>query len=654
MANPKIQVDITGDASKLKKAAKEAEQAVKDIDDSVSDLGKGKGAKGLDKLGDVAGDVARERLGPLGEIADTVGIDLDDMGKASLIAGAAVVGLGGMLANGVKQLGQMSAEARKFADASGLSIETSSRFVAVIDDFGISAESGAAAMGRLAKNIDAGKLEEFGIAAQVTADGTTDMAGTLGSVADAMMATADPTERAAMGAALFGKSWADLMPVLRLGSSGIRDAMSNVKGYQVVTEETEREQRQLAFAIDDMQDAFSGLSMSLAKESIPTLTGVANGLAAVLDGLERVSRGTGVLDGIMRVFGFNMAEDRKIQEQFGSAAKDTAEALKIAQRELAETAKKSADAAEELGKLEEAGSAMRAASPLAADLRRKTDELAEASQRAAAASAEQKAKLDLLNGATMTAAQSQLAYENATARVSEAAESYAERQKSVTEAVNEFGADSPEAAKATRDLEQAARDYSGAAYGAADAAVANAEKLAAVEGRTLTADEKTRIYVGALQAVRDKTNDPTLQAGLDTLIGKTQAAADAADRAQRLFYEMEAAASRAAAVARGAINETPLGAYIPDALRASGGPVSTGKTYMVGEEGPELFVPNRSGTIIPNDALRSDGGDTAVRTVPAAAAGTTNIYVEITTGADPQAVVTAIQRYVRQNGGTPW
>lgn len=34
--------------------------------------------------------------------------------------------------------------------------------------------------------------------------------------------------------------------------------------------------------------------------------------------------------------------------------------------------------------------------------------------------------------------------------------------------------------------------------------------------------------------------------------------------------------------------------------RAHGGPVSAGAPYMVGERGPELFVPGRSGTIVPN------------------------------------------------------
>lgn len=41
---------------------------------------------------------------------------------------------------------------------------------------------------------------------------------------------------------------------------------------------------------------------------------------------------------------------------------------------------------------------------------------------------------------------------------------------------------------------------------------------------------------------------------------------------------------------------------------AEGGDVSAGAPIIVGENGPELFVPNVDGTIVPNDALASAGG----------------------------------------------
>ena len=37
--------------------------------------------------------------------------------------------------------------------------------------------------------------------------------------------------------------------------------------------------------------------------------------------------------------------------------------------------------------------------------------------------------------------------------------------------------------------------------------------------------------------------------------------------------------------------------------RAFGGPVSGGSPYIVGEKGPELFVPGSSGNIVPNNAM---------------------------------------------------
>ena len=70
--------------------------------------------------------------------------------------------------------------------------------------------------------------------------------------------------------------------------------------------------------------------------------------------------------------------------------------------------------------------------------------------------------------------------------------------------------------------------------------------------------------------------------------------------------------------------------------RADGGPVGRGSTYLVGERGPELFTPGTSGNITPNSAL----------------GGGSNITVNVN-GGDPNQVVAAIQRWVRDNGAIP-
>jgi len=51
--------------------------------------------------------------------------------------------------------------------------------------------------------------------------------------------------------------------------------------------------------------------------------------------------------------------------------------------------------------------------------------------------------------------------------------------------------------------------------------------------------------------------------------------------------------------------------YIGPAF-ADGGSPPVGQASLVGENGPELFIPNRSGTIIPNNQLGSLGGTTNV------------------------------------------
>ena len=50
-------------------------------------------------------------------------------------------------------------------------------------------------------------------------------------------------------------------------------------------------------------------------------------------------------------------------------------------------------------------------------------------------------------------------------------------------------------------------------------------------------------------------------------------------------------------------------------FRAEGGPVNSGSPYVVGEKGPELFVPHSSGSIVPNGAMGSSGGGTGGVTV---------------------------------------
>ena len=55
----------------------------------------------------------------------------------------------------------------------------------------------------------------------------------------------------------------------------------------------------------------------------------------------------------------------------------------------------------------------------------------------------------------------------------------------------------------------------------------------------------------------------------------------------------------------------------PTGGMATGGSILAGATHLVGENGPELFTPSRSGFILPNSAMRGgmSGGDSGATTV---------------------------------------
>jgi len=55
-----------------------------------------------------------------------------------------------------------------------------------------------------------------------------------------------------------------------------------------------------------------------------------------------------------------------------------------------------------------------------------------------------------------------------------------------------------------------------------------------------------------------------------------------------------------------------FGAVASGGAMASGGPVEGNTSYLVGENGPELFMPSRSGSIIPNNKLSDMGGGQTV------------------------------------------
>jgi hypothetical protein len=92
------------------------------------------------------------------------------------------------------------------------------------------------------------------------------------------------------------------------------------------------------------------------------------------------------------------------------------------------------------------------------------------------------------------------------------------------------------------------------------------------------------------------------------------------------------------------------GAWVPVGsaeFRARGGPVVAGQPYIVGEEGPELIVPNTSGTVLTANQTASAMGGSG------SSYGGWTVNVHMPPGADGEQVVAALRRWERANGPVP-
>lgn len=98
----------------------------------------------------------------------------------------------------------------------------------------------------------------------------------------------------------------------------------------------------------------------------------------------------------------------------------------------------------------------------------------------------------------------------------------------------------------------------------------------------------------------------------------------------------------------GVFRATFLGGSMPTAPHdATGGLVGPNHPYLIGERGPELFVPHTSGRIVPNNQIAMGGQSSS----------TYNVTVNVAAGAHPAdvgaEVVNALKAYERRNG-TGW
>jgi hypothetical protein len=210
------------------------------------------------------------------------------LGGMAKNAGIAIAGLGAAAVGGLAVLGKNAIDAadnlNDLSQRTGVGVETLSKFGAAAEDSGSSIEEVAKAMGKLSKGIvdPSSKVNE---ALRSIGISSTDTQGKIRSVDQVMLDIADKfsklpdgAQKTALAMEIFGKSGANLIPML----NGGREAMSQYSA--TITKE-------MAEAADRFNDAINMIMRELAgpfnqaiAASLPYITQLAQQLGAALPG----------------------------------------------------------------------------------------------------------------------------------------------------------------------------------------------------------------------------------------------------------------------------------------------------------------------------------------------------------------------------------
>ena len=184
-------------------------------------------------------------------------------------------------------------------------------------------------------------------------------------------------------------------------------------------------------------------------------------------------------------------------------------------------------------------------------------------------------------------------------------------QKAYNDAVKQHGKDSDQARTAARQLAEAALDEGDAV----DKVSASMDgKLTPAMQRTLEKAGLTKSQIKAVGEEMDRARGAATKFGQLTPVAHIFADTSGANGPIQHTAALIAGLPRSKHIAI-TVSESIAGAALDLAAilghRAGGGPVKKGHAYVVGEKRPELFVPDRDGTILPSVDQISGGAGSA-------------------------------------------
>ncbi len=232
---PNIGAKIVVDDSQLKNVGGTASKT-----GAALEAGIGKGKVSLTQFSTaLSGVLGQAGLGGMPIAALKSGEALEGMaGKGisgmTMLGGAALAGgaiLTAVLGEGISKYEALAGQVENYKRVTGASAEESGRMVQTVQALGVSSDTATAGMFKLSKAIETTpkKLEALGIQVAHDSAGNVDLSKTLFSVADAYNATLDPAKKNLILFDAFGKSGKDMIPILEQGSAKLQQLEKDAK-----------------------------------------------------------------------------------------------------------------------------------------------------------------------------------------------------------------------------------------------------------------------------------------------------------------------------------------------------------------------------------------------------------------------------------------
>lgn len=294
-----LSVNIIADAAKAKAGLREAETAFGKFRNSVG-----------------------QADGAMGKFKATSGAALDFVKSNAMnfatAAGAAIVAFG---IKSVKSFQDLALSVSKFSDATGMTLDSASRFIEVAGDIGIEAGTLEKSLGFMNKTMGNSPdlFKELGIQIEYTSGGAKDMSATFLNVIDRIKGVSDPAEKAALASKLLGRGWAEMAELIEMGSGSLTKSLSEVNDAQIITPEKERQAKALRDEMDRLTDSAGNFTKALGEKLTPVLTDVVKGINNMVEKAKDI--------GSFEMFGISVGDVANGLFKFSTAGFQGARAL---------------------------------------------------------------------------------------------------------------------------------------------------------------------------------------------------------------------------------------------------------------------------------------------------------------------------------------